>query len=108
MDALKLYEDALDDLASDLITEDEFTKIIKCLRDVQEVKHGHWVENKSSYFVNEDGTREYDHNCSVCGYGNTYNKMGEPLYLQYCSHCGAKMDEEVDNGEQFKSKVKET
>ena len=87
MDALKLYEDALDDLASDLITEDEFTEIIKCLRNVQEVKHGHWVNDG---FDIPNGVN-WCH-CSVCG-GHRVNVPNDKT--PYCPWCGAKMDEEV-------------
>ena len=84
MDALKIYEDALDDLATDLITEDEFTKIIKCLRDVQEVKHGHWN-------LFDDDWNAYE--CSVCGEVITLN-AGSPKEnnMNYCWNCGAKME----------------
>ena len=81
MDALKLYEDALDELASDLITEDEFTKIIKCLRDVQEVKHGHWINDGYAC-----GDTQWT--CSVCG-EYEFRAGKRP----YCCNCGAKMDE---------------
>ena len=84
MDALKLYEDALDELASDLITEDEFTKIIKCLRDVQEVKHGHWINDGYAC-----GDTQWT--CSVCG-EYEFRAGKRP----YCCNCGAKMDEVVE------------
>lgn len=49
--------------------------------DVQEVKHGEWVDSENGGYV-----------CSVCNcwmedyYGST------PEQLQYCFKCGAKMD----------------
>ena len=46
--------------------------------DVQEVTHGRWVMYNGLYF------------CSVCKETKLYK-------TPYCSNCGAKMDEEVDN-----------
>ncbi len=89
MDALKLYEDALDDLASDLITEDEFTKIIKCLRNVQEVKHGHWN-------IEKIGVKNYKGTCSICGlyYEDEPRQILTFSDMEYCPRCGAKMEVE--------------
>ena len=51
--------------------------------DVQEVRHGRWI-NKGEYAV-----------CTECGgrSGTQYNGVESiPLMTQYCPNCGAKMD----------------
>lgn len=56
--------------------------------DVAPVRHGHWDE-----IVTHNGcTPDYDCLCSVC------KKSGMPTYY-YCPHCGAKVDEEENEGE---------
>ncbi len=51
--------------------------------DYEPVVHAHWV--KPSW----GGSK---HGCSNCGHTADLSKQGS----EYCSYCGAKMDEEVD------------
>lgn len=50
-------------------------------------KTGQWV------FVDKAHEHAY---CSECGYGNVDLFNGRPH--NYCPNCGAKMDEEIDDG----------
>ena len=60
--------------------------------DVQEVKHGHWIEQPISGYA--------DCKCSVCGaICNVHANVGIPTQ-RYCSNCGARMVEEEKNNEQ--------
>jgi hypothetical protein len=58
------------------------------LMDAQEVMHGHWNVVKSS--IHPYGN---DVACSVCGF-----KMGSSFGYGFCPHCGAKMDERMEEG----------
>ena len=49
-------------------------------KDVEPVKHGHWI-NENFY------TR-----CSACGNMAIYDKYGQEVESDYCPRCGAKMD----------------
>ena len=51
--------------------------------DMAEVQHGHWIELENG-----------DCKCSRCGcYHHTWEAYG-----YYCQHCGAKMDESEEKG----------
>ena len=52
--------------------------------DVVEVKHGHWIYEKTYYTADEC-------NCSLCGQLMT---TAHNVRMNYCPKCGAKMDEE--------------
>lgn len=62
--------------------------------DAVPVVHGHWTKKQNPQW------KGYSHDCcSVCGWWNTKNalcrdeiKIGHSL--NYCPHCGAKMNEE--------------
>lgn len=54
--------------------------------DVAEVRHGKWVWNGETC-CNE---------CSVCGVGAMWFRI--LMEYHYCPNCGAKMDEENDDG----------
>lgn len=61
--------------------------------DAEPVRHGHWIEPES-FTVSCI--------CSVCGF--KFNKYEDDICgYPYCANCGAKMDEEVDNAEDFES-----
>ena len=63
-------------------TIEEVFKIVPAA-DVAPVVHGQWVNGCQ---------------CSVCGDRHgPYNSRHKPFY-NYCPHCGAKMDEEEQNG----------
>lgn len=61
-----------------VLRHEEYTPTI----DAEPVRHGHWknIEYVGGRYVGE---------CSVCDFER---KIGN-----YCSHCGAKMDEEVND-----------
>lgn len=60
--------------------------------DVAEVRHGHW-ELIDKHYRAQDGWEYRRYRCSLC-----HRTTVEPD--NYCSHCGAKMDEseDEDNG----------
>ena len=58
--------------------------------DVQEVRHGKWIKDKSKR--REDG-EIYDYCCSLCNREaekDYYNNCA--VFTNFCPHCGAKMD----------------
>lgn len=64
--------------------------VINVLRmDVQEVRHGRWVDRKF-----EDG--EWYHTCSVCGM-----VLREYAFDNFCGNCGAKMDGGDENADEI-------
>lgn len=71
-------------------TENGFIGTIKDLvkqtpaEDVQEVRHGRWIENETAY---ADPPTKQTCNCSICGKAST-RPLGD-----WCRWCGAKMDE---------------
>lgn len=56
--------------------------------DVQEVKHGHWIEQKNSVDLRIS--------CSVCGYCYTEADTSSEERFNFCPSCGAKMDEDAE------------
>lgn len=58
------------------------------------VVHGHWEMHEDTYGDDEA-------KCSVCGFEMAVNQPGNGLCmvseLNYCSHCGAKMDEVTES-----------
>lgn len=58
--------------------------------DVQEVKHGKWIDERLDKF------RKWKSTCSVCGwYGvSNYDSYVDIYDFEYCPYCGAKMDKE--------------
>ena len=65
-----------------------FLQILRDLpaADVEPVRHGHWTRKKDN-----EGFPYFEH--EECG--KKYRLIGD---LQYCPHCGAKMDLEDENG----------
>ena len=55
------------------------------VKDVKPVIHAHWVEEHRNYMV-----------CSNCG---KYRGDWRTESFVYCPYCGAKMDEEVNDGQ---------
>lgn len=51
--------------------------------DVQEIKHGRWIDIDKGHFTSE---------CSCCG-AYVCNGLLYSTHLRYCPNCGAKMDE---------------
>ena len=51
--------------------------------EAEPVKHGHWIKNKNNYV--------FHYVCSNCHEASRYAEI-------YCSNCGSKMDEVVENG----------
>ena len=58
--------------------------------DVQEVRHGHWIEK------NLDGFRKVECSCSICGCSGVenYDSYVDIHDFEFCPYCGAKMDGE--------------
>ena len=58
--------------------------------DVQEVRHGHWIEK------NLDGFRKVECSCSMCGWSGVenYDSYVDIHDFEFCPYCGAKMDGE--------------
>ena len=58
--------------------------------DVQEVRHGHWIEK------NLDGFRKVECSCSMCGWSGVenYDSYVDIHDFEFCPNCGAKMDRE--------------
>ena len=56
---------------------------LKLLKEQPEQKHGHWISFGYGYY-----------RCSVCNDGKNMN-----FVPNYCSTCGAKMDEKMDRME---------
>ena len=89
MDADVRYNDraAFNEMSNALNVLESFCK--DHIRDVQEVKHGHWVK------AERRGCTTYHNSYAECS-----NCHGEPLQFcrdfKYCPHCGAKMDEEEE------------
>lgn len=58
--------------------------------DVQEVKHGKWIKDKTQ---KRDDGEIYDYCCSECCESAGKDDYGNHAILSaYCPHCGAKMD----------------
>ena len=81
-----------------LCTEDEnkwFKRGIKCAirnvdriptADVEEVKHGKWIEKEEIY-------GDVYYTCSNCNNDwTTIDGTPQENFMNYCPHCGAKMD----------------
>lgn len=60
--------------------------------DVQEVRHGKWIDNAKDVYFENSFVRKH---CSECGDEPEYRE-GKNSYVlsNYCRNCGAKMDEE--------------
>ena len=58
--------------------------------DVQEVRHGHWIEKDLDNF------RKVECSCSICGWSGVenYDSYVDIHDFEFCPYCGAKMDEE--------------
>ena len=62
-------------------------KALKGMPTIDPVKHGQWVQ------ISEYDTDDYaNFQCSLCKYGDTHTKN---TVVNYCWHCGAKMDGEA-------------
>jgi len=66
-------------------------KLTKAIADAEPVRHGYWEWN-------DNGGLFGNYHCTVCGYiPGKFPRMHCPDYM-YCPKCGAKMDEEKENG----------
>ena len=61
--------------------------------DVQEVRHGHWIEK------NLDAFRKVECSCSICGWSGVenYDSYVDIHDFEFCPNCGAKMLEDEKN-----------
>ena len=71
-----------DDLGPDKCYETLMTDALELLREQPEQKHGHWISFGCGFY-----------RCSVCDDRKNMNFVSN-----YCSTCGAKMDEKVKWG----------
>jgi len=62
--------------------------------DVAEVRHGHWIRGRKICDIPNDS--DYEWTCSECGHTDVHNAK---VQVDYCWHCGAKMDEEEQEHE---------
>ncbi len=61
--------------------------------DVQEVKHGRWMDGKYFPFTPKKGTQGFQTaTCSRCNITQSVNTYREKVMFNYCPYCGAKMD----------------
>ncbi|MBR1910882.1 MAG: hypothetical protein IJ828_00850, partial [Treponema sp.] len=61
--------------------------------EAERIKHGHWIKHPVFDEYDKPIWNEYWFQCSCCNEpSSSYTKT------KYCSECGAKMDEEVNNG----------
>lgn len=58
--------------------------------DVQDVKHGEWIDIPFGCYPSEHGSYDGRTKCSVCGF------VMSRLYYKYCPCCGARMDGETN------------
>lgn len=61
--------------------------------DVAPVVHSRWIAVNNPNFSPFDNSCEFIYLCNNCGNGNGMSKNSN-----YCPVCGAKMDEEVNDG----------
>lgn len=75
------------------IAEQRIEQQAENLKDWLPVAHGHWISHEDNY------VGDY-YTCSVCGCDwTTIDGTPEENNMKYCPECGAKMDEEVNNGD---------
>lgn len=62
--------------------------------DVQEVKHGYWIEKFNTYTTNLGGKGKTPYReCSICGWEHPVITVGQHFKkYKHCPECGAKMD----------------
>lgn len=58
--------------------------------DVEEVRHGEWIDVPFGCYPSEHGSYDGRTECSVCGF------VMSRLYYKYCPCCGARMDGETN------------
>ena len=85
IDADKLIWQVQDSDKYGTITKQVFISLLQNSEtaDVAPVIHAHWVHRTAEWNFTEE--------CSKCHFGHDYR-------TPFCPHCGAKMDEEVENG----------
>lgn len=68
-----------------------FADIVKAqpTADVVEVRHGHWIRGRKICDIPNDS--DYEWKCSECYHTDVHNAK---IQVDYCWHCGAKMDKE--------------
>lgn len=62
--------------------------------DVAEVRHGHWIRGRKVCDMPNDS--DYEWECSECYHTDVHN---EKVQVDYCWHCGARMDGEEQEHE---------
>lgn len=88
------YQNSIDDTKPPIWTDDHIYELVNDFliipndtptADVEEVKHGEWIEES---YIDE---KRSDFMCSVCEFDDTFYKNSMSFY-KYCPYCGAKMD----------------
>ena len=62
--------------------------------DVVEVRHGHWIRGRKICDIPNDS--DYEWKCSECYHTDVHNAK---VQVDYCWHCGARMDGEEQEHE---------
>lgn len=60
--------------------------------DVEEVRHGKWMDGKYFPFIPKKGTQGFQTaTCSRCNITQSVNTYQEKVKFNYCPYCGARM-----------------
>lgn len=62
--------------------------------EAKPVRHGRWILCEDQHGVDNDNNN-YAYFCSQCHYQDVHSKYAK---VNFCWHCGAKMDGGADNG----------
>ena len=66
--------------------------------DVQPVRHGRWTDHHCKH-IEQLNANLIQAKCTYCGrYSDKIDAYCRYLDLEYCSHCGADMRKETNNG----------
>lgn len=84
MNAIELYKKATHSLNMNEITIGEWEEQIAILKDVEPVKHGRWIDDRTDIVCSNCGTEYSDEIVFM-------NRNCKSEDLNYCPNCGAKM-----------------
>lgn len=92
----KLRDDILNDSDYDNDTINHFLYLVDSQPtvDAEPVRYGKWIMRRDSKNLKTIAT------CSCCGYEHSYFVACNVAIdkMTYCPNCGAKMEEEIENG----------
>ena len=91
IDADELEDELYEHEFSNWCDKDEVSELIDNMptADVAEVRHGHWIRGRKICDIPNDS--DYEWECSECYHTDVHNAK---VQVDYCWHCGAKMDGE--------------